>query len=222
MPELAEHHGDYPELFEAFLAPFDLDLTTYDVTTAGVPSDVAEQDGWLVSGSTHSTYDDLPWIGPLEGFLRAAVHSRHPVVGICFGHQLLAQAMGGRVEKSEAGWGIGAHDYEVVVDHPWTGGLTRVRMIASHQDQVSILPDGAEVFLRTDHCPNAGYTLGDDVLTIQPHPEFTRELSREITGVRAARFGESLTAEGLASLDRSLDNHDVARWISDFFEARCR
>ncbi|MEO6987830.1 MAG: hypothetical protein ABI239_04205 [Aquihabitans sp.] len=222
MPALAERHGDYPELFERFLAPFDIDITTYDVTDGVLPADVAEQDGWLISGSTNSTYDDLPWIPPLESFLRSVVNSARPVVGICFGHQILAQALGGRVEKSDAGWGIGGHDYDVVARHPWISDTARVRLIASHQDQVSVLPDGAEVFLRTDHCPNAGYTLGDDIMTIQPHPEFERDLSRELTETRHAIFGEALTAEGLASLDQPLDNHEVARWIGTFLKARCR
>lgn len=222
MPALAERHGDYPDLFKRFLAPFDVDITTYDATSGVLPADPAEQDGWLISGSTDSTYDDRPWIPPLEVLVRSIVDEGRPVVGICFGHQIVAQALGGRVERSAAGWGIGGHDYEVVVPHSWTGTATRARMIASHQDQVSVLPDGAEVFLRTDHCPNAGFTVGDDVMTIQPHPEFERDLSREITGARAAIFGEALTAEGLASLDRPLDNHDVARWIGTFFEGRCR
>lgn len=222
VPTLAERHGDYPQLFDRLLAPADLDITTYDVTEDGVPSDVSEQDGWLISGSTCSAYEPLRWIPPLEEFLRTVVAERRPVVGICFGHQVLAQALGGRVEKADGGWGIGAHDYEVVVGHPWIGATTRARMIASHQDQVSVLPDGAEMFLRTDHCPNAGFTLGDDVMTMQPHPEFERALSRELTGFRQATFGEALTAQGLASLDAPLDNHDVARWIGAFFSARCR
>lgn len=222
MPALAENHGDYPELFEQFLTPVDLDIATYGATEGVLPAEIDEQDGWLITGSACSTYDDLPWIAPLEKFVRTVVDAGHPMVGICFGHQIVAQALGGRVEKSEAGWGIGGHDYEVVVPHSWTGTTTRARMIASHQDQVSVLPDGAEMFLRTDHCPNAGFTLGDDVMTIQPHPEFGRDLSRELTGIRSAIFGEALTAEGLASLDQPLDNRDVARWIATFFGARCR
>lgn len=222
MPALAERHGDYPLLFERLLAPFDVEITTWDVRTGAPMPGVADQDGWLVSGSASSTYDDLPWIPVAESFLRGAVEASSPLVGICFGHQLLAQALGGRVEKSPAGWGIGAHQYEVVAPLPVTGDAQSVRMIASHQDQVTELPDGAEVFLRTDHCPIAGYTLGADALAIQPHPEFDRALSHDLTDARRHIFGDDLSDSALASLESEIDDHLVATWIADFFASRVR
>src|SRR3954466_4186357 len=133
--------GDYPSVFADLLAPHGVALTSHDATAADPPK-VDEQDGWLVSGSPDSTYDRLPWIPPMEEFLRPAVAEAAPLVAICFGHQLLAQALGGTVTRAGVGWGVGAHDYSFVERMPWmepehTG---TVRLIASHQDQVTVLP----------------------------------------------------------------------------------
>lgn len=219
-PELVAAHGDYLELFGALLGPHGVEVSTYDVTSEPVPADPGLEDAWLVSGSADSTYDRLGWIEPLEGFLRRLVTERVPLVAVCFGHQLLAQAHGGRVEKATAGWGAGAHDYQL------TGrGMPErrdrlqgsVRLVASHQDQVVALPDDAEVVARTTHCPVAGYTLGPSALAVQPHPEFTAELSRDLIELRRNRIGPERADTALASLDRPLDRDRVAAGMAAFW-----
>src|SRR3954451_5584659 len=106
--DLVPAYGDYPGVFTTFLGPHGITVTTYDVTE-GLPESVKDHDAWLVSGSASSAYEPLPWIWPLEEFLRGIVDVGVPMVAVCFGHQVLAQAMGGRVEKAGAGWGAGAH-----------------------------------------------------------------------------------------------------------------
>lgn len=203
-PDIAAGHGDYPEVFAELLGPEGVDLVTYDVQQDPLPTDPGAHDGWLVSGSASSAYEDLPWIPPVEGFLRRLIDDEAPLVAVCFGHQLLAQALGGRVAKAEAGWGVGVHRYELVGPPPaWMdpppadGGFL---MIASHQDQVVEMPEGARLAARTDHCPIAAFTIGTQVLSIQPHPEFTTGLSRELSTQRRERMGAATTDAAIGSL----------------------
>jgi GMP synthase-like glutamine amidotransferase len=209
--------GDYPSVFANLLEPHGVELASYDVTAADPPK-IDEQDGWLVSGSPDSTYDRLPWIPPMEEFLRTAIAEASPLVAICFGHQLLAQALGGTVTRAGVGWGVGAHDYSFVERMPWmdpehTG---TVRLIASHQDQVTVLPAAAELLASTDHCPVAAFTVGTSALAIQPHPEFTPPLSAALIARRREAIGAQRADEAIASLTRPLDQQVVGAWMATF------
>lgn len=222
-PEVAAAHGDYPEAFADLLGPEQVDLVTYDVQKDPVPADPTAHDGWLVSGSASSAYEPLAWIPPVERFLRQMIEVEAPLVAVCFGHQLLAQAMGGRVERSEAGWGVGVHRYDLLdrtatwMDPPALGG--RIRLIASHQDQVTELPAGAKVIAKTDHCKVAAYTLGRRALAVQPHPEFSADVSRELIALRRDAIGAERADAALASLDQPLadDRRLVASWMAAFW-----
>ena len=142
-PDLKARHGDYPAMFEALLRTADpaLEFAVVRVVAGEMPAAPTQADAWLVTGSRHGVYDDLPWIEPLKAFLRAAVAARVPVIGICFGHQILAEALGGRAVKSDKGWGLGVQDYELAARPGWMDGLPdRFAVRALHQDQVVELP----------------------------------------------------------------------------------
>lgn len=157
-------HGDYDSMFERLLAGRGFTFDSYHVEMMRFPASVHDADGWLITGSRHGVYEDHAFIPRLEDFIRDACAAGVPVVGICFGHQIVAQALGGRVEKHPAGWAVGAQDYDF-------GGET-VTMNAWHQDQVVDPPDGAEVVARNAFCPNAALAYGDRAFTVQAHPEF--------------------------------------------------
>lgn len=218
-PDLAQLHGDYPHLFGSLLGSLAATLEVFDVQVQEPPP-VDSCDGWLVSGSPDSTYDPLPWIPPVEDFLRAVVGAQAPLVAICFGHQLLAQALGGQVARAPEGWGVGVHRYELTGPVPsWMDSpppSCSVRLVASHQDQVVRLPAGAEVVARTEHCRAAAYTLGPSALAIQPHPEFTAGLSEALIRVRRERIGADTADAALGSLTQPLDSDLVARWMVAF------
>lgn len=210
--------GDYPELFDAILAPQGIELVRYDLDEGRFPADVDECDGWLCSPSRLSTYDPVPWLADAEALLRELVAREVPYVGVCFGHQLLAQALGGSVERSPDGWGVGVRDYEVVARRPWMQpGAERVALIGSHQDQVTRLPDGAELLFRSDYCPLGGFAIGERAWTLQVHPEFIAPLADHLLAGRIELIGAARVDVARASLGRPLDRETVAAWIATFF-----
>ena len=195
--------GDFVDMFAALLPT--LDLVRYDVINGAVPSSPDECDGWLATGSRHSVYEDLDWIAATGAFVEKVHADGVPLVGICFGHQLLAHVTGGRTAKA-AGWGVGAHDL--------TSGGT-ARLLYMHQDQVVSLPDDGTLVASTDHCPNAVIRVGDSMLGIQAHPEFPGEYVEALLHAREERIGHDVVEAALASLDARRDEDVAAGWILD-------
>jgi GMP synthase-like glutamine amidotransferase len=217
-PDVADRVGDYTELFPARFGPAGLRLTVFDVTAGEFPDDLAALDGWLVSGSRHSAYDDEPWIRRLEDLVRTAVEDRRPLAGICFGHQLIARALGGRVERAPVGWGVGGRRFRVHRAAPWMEPAPEAfTILMSHQDQVVELPDGAEVLAGADYCPVGAYRIGEHVFCVQGHPEFVPELSALLMQRRRDAIGAEVVEAGMASLEGPLDQRRVATWIAEFF-----
>ena len=181
-PEWVGEFGEYPDMFAALLAAEDPDMSfsVYDVEEGEYPADIDEVDAYLITGSKSSVYEDKPWIHALIDFVRELHARRKKIVGICFGHQLVAQALGGKTEKSPKGWGVGLQKYAFSRSPDWHDqGEAGFHILASHQDQVE-LAEGAEVLAGSDFCENAVCQLGDYILTFQGHPEFVPAYSREI------------------------------------------
>ena len=212
--EMKKDLGDYDDLFKKLLANHDLDFEVWRVVDGEFPPGIDAADGWLITGSRHGVYEDHPWIPPLEAFIRDACAARVPVVGICFGHQIIAQALGGRVEKFSGGWSVGWHEYD------W-GGET-VRMNAWHQDQVVEKPEGATVLASNPTCAYAALAYGDRAFSVQTHPEFSSAEIDYLLRLRAPGLvPDDKIARATANLDKPLDNRQLADRIADFFkEAR--
>jgi len=210
--------GDYPELFGSLLEPLGIELVRYDLDEGRFPDDVGECEGWICSPSRMSTYDPVPWLADAEELLRRIIATETPYVGICFGHQLLAQALGGTVQKSPDGWGVGVRDYEVVATRPWmTPAVERFSLIGSHQDQVMQLPSEAELLFTSDYCPNGGFAVGERAWTVQVHPEFIPPLADHLLAGRMELIGPEKVIAARATLDRPLDRQLIAQWIKEFF-----
>jgi GMP synthase-like glutamine amidotransferase len=221
---LVPRYGEYPPMFEALLSLADpgLSYRTYAALDCALPASPADCDAWLITGSKDGVYDDLPWIEPLKAFLRAARGAGRPIVGICFGHQILAEALGGRAAKSAKGWGAGVHDYQVVHRPGWMAGAPDSFAIhAMHQDQVTAIPDDATVLAASPFCEYAMLAYGDpeapDAISIQPHPEFDDGYARALVEMRT---GVAIPAEcgaaALASFGRAVNQKDFARWCVGF------
>lgn len=209
--------GDYPELFRDLLGPVGIEVQPFACDAGFVPASITDCDAWLCSPSRASVYDDHPWIEPVAEVIRACVAAERPYIGVCFGHQLLAQALGGSVERAAHGWGIGAQDYEIVVPQPWMQPATStLRLAASHQDQVVRQPPGTEVIARADYCPIAGLRAGERAWSLQAHPELSPELADSLLVTRTPLFGEAAAHRARATLTQPLDRHLFAQWVAAF------
>lgn len=204
--------GDYPDMFARLLDGQGFSFRTYQVVNGQFPATVQECDGWLITGSKHGTYENHPWIPPLEEFIRAAFSARVPLVGICFGHQIVAQAMGGKVEKFAGGWSVGPTVYDF--------GGEAVTLNAWHQDQVVARPDGATVIASNEFCENAALLYDDRALTIQAHPEFQTGFVDGLMKTRAIGVvPDPVLKTAAAKLDTPLDDTSIAARIAAFFKA---
>jgi GMP synthase-like glutamine amidotransferase len=210
-------HGDEPALFRALLGD-GFECVTFDVQAGDLP-DPDAFDGAIITGSSAGVYEPLPWIEPLLTWIRAA-RGRLKLVGICFGHQAMAQALGGRVEKSERGWGVGLHRYAVEAREPWmTPPGAAVAIPVSHQDQVVEVPPGAHRILGSPFTPNAGLAWGTDAIGFQCHPEFTPAFAAALVeGRRGGAIGAALADEAIASLRRPNDRETLSAWIRTFLQ----
>lgn len=209
--QLAGEMGDYPDMFQRLLAGHGFTFKTWRVLEGEFPPDVHAAEGWLITGSRHGAYEDHPWIAPLEDFIRATYASGVPMVGICFGHQIMAQAMGGRVEKFSKGWAVGATEYD------FQG--RRVVLNAWHQDQVVAKPDAAKVVGHNSFCANAALLYDDRMFSVQPHPEFRPEFVDGLMKTRGKGLvPDPLLASATARLDDPLDDTGMAGQIAAFFK----
>jgi GMP synthase-like glutamine amidotransferase len=212
---LADDFGDYPAMFADMLGD-GFEVQSFDVQAGELPSDVAEHSAYLITGSPAGVYDPLPWIAPLQQFIRAAKDSK--MVGVCFGHQIMAEALGGRVEKSDKGWGAGLHRYTVVRPEPWVDTAGTVAVPASHQDQVVAQPPNTKVVAASDFTPLAALAWTDRrAISFQFHPEFSPAFAKALIEKRYDVVPDPDTA--IASLHAPNDNARVAGWIRRFLEA---
>jgi len=229
-PEWVDEFGEYPDMFERLVLAADPSATfsVWDVEEGVYPSDsdVDTVDGFIITGSKSSAYADKEWIRNLERLVQELHAKRKKMVGICFGHQVIARALGGTVAKSDKGWGVGVNVYNVSElpvqgdDEIRGGGSGFLKLVASHQDQVTVLPPGARTLVSNDHCENAGFVIGEHVLTLQGHPEFSAEYSEAIMAFRHDMIGAERVAQGRASLvTHQHEGPRVARWMVDFLSA---
>jgi GMP synthase-like glutamine amidotransferase len=215
--------GDYREMFAALFnrhAPR-ISLQYFDVCNGDFPPSLDACDAYLTTGSRFSAYDDVDWIHTLKNFMRRVQEAKKPFVGVCFGHQIMAEALGGKVSRAETGWGVGARSIEVIRTESWMlPAQSSCALQYMHQDQIKLLPDDGVVIGRSDHCPVAMFLVGDSMLGIQAHPEFPKAYSKALLLDRVERIGEERVKEALASLDQPTNESVVAGWIVEFLEGR--
>ena len=208
---LAPEMGDYPDMFARLLDGHGFTFRTYKVVDGEFPKGVKDCEGWLITGSRHGVYEDHPWIPPLEQFIRDAFTAHVPVVGICFGHQIVAQAMGGKVERYADGWAVGATDY--------TFQGETITLNAWHRDQVVKAPAGAKVIASNDFCANAALLYDDRALTVQAHPEFRPEFLDGLMKTRGKGLvPDEVMAAAATRLADPLQDKTMAGRIAAFFK----
>lgn len=212
---LAGEFGDYPTMFANLLGS-GFEIERFDAAAGRLPGDPSIHSAFLITGSPAGVYDPLPWIEPLKQFIRASGHRK--MVGICFGHQVMAEALGGHVEKSNKGWGAGLHRYEIVETERWMDGAGEIAAPASHQDQVVAQPPSTRIVARSSFTPYAGLAWTDrPAISFQFHPEFSPGFAKALIEKRFDIVPNPEAA--IASLDAPNDNQRVAGWIRRFLEA---
>ncbi|PWE32030.1 glutamine amidotransferase [Maritimibacter sp. 55A14] len=210
--ELAEAHGEYPDMFERLLAGHGFTFENWPVLDNVFPEDIRAAEGWLITGSKYGTYEELPWIAPLEAFIREAYAAQVPLAGICFGHQIIAQALGGKVEKYHGGWSVGRQSYEV-------SGQGARAYNAWHQDQVTALPEDAQVIARSDFCQNAATVYGDRVFSVQWHPEFDDAFIEGLIRTRGKGVvPEPLLEQARQEIGKPIASDETGEQIAAFFK----
>ncbi|MBE0413255.1 type 1 glutamine amidotransferase [Yoonia sp.] len=205
--------GDYDDLFKTLLAGQAFEFATYNIVDMQFPDAVTDHNGWLITGSKHGAYEDHAFIPPLEDLIRQIYNAEIPMVGICFGHQIIAQALGGKVEKFAGGWAVGRQTYD------WDGQT--IALNAWHQDQIAVRPADATVVASNAFCENAALIYGDRAFTVQAHPEFSAEFLAELARQRGPGVVPDAQLDAAhASVGEPTDNAKLAEKIAGFFKER--
>lgn len=226
-PSLIGRHGNYPEMFiQAFqrvarqVDYSALEFQSYAAHRGILPTDVSECDVYLITGSLASVYDSLPWIAPLENFVHKIHSAGQKLLGICFGHQLVAQVLGGRVCLSDKGWGVGIAENQIILAADWMQPACRTfNTLVSHRDQVIELPAGAKVLAGSEFCPFYLMQYGESILTIQGHPEYTRPYLMDVLKLRrGTTMPEDRVDQAIALLEsgKVVDDDIVIQWLLFF------
>jgi GMP synthase-like glutamine amidotransferase len=224
LPQFQGEFGDYPAMFQRILGDAggrEVTFTTYDVVQGTYPASPGECDGYVITGSKMSVYDDEPWIHRLADYVVVLHEARVKTVGICFGHQMIAHALGGKTESASVGWCVGIQHSRLLTRPGFvTPPAEGFKLVVSHKDQVTQLPPGAELLATGDCCPNAMFRIGEHMLALQGHPEFRKGYSRALMQFRRDILGENKFAAGISSLDLDMDEDVVAAWIVAFIKGQ--
>ena len=222
-PELVEQYQGYGRMFELLFVrqPIAAELSVYNVVQGIYPPQDERFDAYLVTGSKADSFGTDPWIQTLKGYLLELYQRGEKLLGICFGHQLLALLLGGKTERAAQGWGVGIHHYQLANATPWMKPkMDQLTLLISHQDQVTALPENATVIASSEFCPFAAYHINHQVLCFQGHPEFIHEFSRRLLDLRQEALGEQIYQQGVASLDHDHHGATVAEWMMRFVAHR--
>lgn len=217
---LQAQHGSYPDMIGNLLQAADprINLTVFACHQGQFPQQAKGMDGWITTGSKCGANDEIDWIHQLSGFIRTLWQEKQPLVGICFGHQMIAKSLGGRVERNPRGWGLGAYPTTINQPEPWMipWYSNELQLLASHQDHVIGLPPQGRVLAQSGFCPIYMMQVGETFLGIQGHPEFTRAYLADLLASRRDQSDPKRLQAARHSLRQPVHDILVAHWILNF------
>jgi len=223
-PGVKNKYGSYAEMFQCLFLSVDnqVEFNVYQVINGQYPESIDECDAFLITGSKFDAHGDEPWILKLRDYIVDLHKQRKKLIGICFGHQLIARALGGLTQKSKYGWGVGNVSSHIDQVKPWMGAKNiqslkkEFSLLMSHQDQVAKLPDQASLIASSDYCPISSFQIASHILTFQGHPEFQADYLRYTMNKRREVIGEEKYNKAIDSLERPNDSQLVTQWIINF------
>ena len=216
---LRDRFADYPAMFATAFknAGVDVQWQVYNLLDGETPENLSEVDGYITTGARAGVYDGLDWYNNLVEVIRAIDRAEIPLVGICFGHQAIADALGGQVQVSDKGWGIGVRQYEIAANPDWMSPeCEQFSVPVCHQDQVITLPKGSELLASNDHCENFLVQFTPTSLGFQGHPEFTVDYVDTLINLRQEILPKQIAESAKSSLGTPHDNDMIIRWIAKF------
>ena len=221
-PQLQPHYQSFGQMFIRLLGNQGraVCFETYNVVRGEYPDERGCFDAYLVTGSKADSFGMDAWIVRLREYLLIRYRAGDVLLGVCFGHQILALVLGGHTERAEQGWGVGVHRYRMLCS-PVRGldAPSHLQMLISHRDQVPRLPAGAQLLASSDFCPNAAFILDGRVLCFQGHPEFTHDFSRSLLQIRQGVYTPEFYARCLDSLQQGHDGETVGSWMLEFVDS---
>jgi GMP synthase (glutamine-hydrolysing) len=218
---LDTQYRGYPQMFYQLLhqqGPT-IEFKFYNVIDGQYPVNINECNAYLITGSKSNSFDEDPWIIALKDYIKTLYSQNKKMIGICFGHQIIAHTLGGTAAKSDKGWGVGVHSSKVIpnLNEPWLkDNVAHYELLVSHQDQVLKLPNNATRLASNDFCLNSAYFINNQVLCFQGHPEFTAKYARDLMGIRENVIEQTTFNKAIASFSTPTSHAQVARWIVDF------
>lgn len=218
-PDLVDDYSSYGSMICQSLSALDkhLEFRHYHIQNGEFPENLNECDAYLITGSKTGVYDNEHWLEPLEQWIKKAYNNKVRMLGICFGHQMLAHSLGGHASKSDKGWGVGNHMTNILHLPIWLNDDSDAyQLIYSHKDQVESLPPRGKVLASSDFCEYAAWYISDQVLSFQGHPEFTPEYFRRLLERRRDDVGSELLDQALKSIDQPNDSEKILRWMIEF------
>jgi len=217
--------GSYGEQFTKLLHQVDpqLAIECFDVVALNYPQNIDQCDAYLITGSKFAAYDQVPWILTLQDYIRKLNNHKKPLIGICFGHQLIAHSLGGLTQKSKKGWGVGLSRVKVRKQQEWMIDFqNQFSLLVSHQDQVVKLPDKAEIIASNDFCMYAALQIDKHILTFQGHPEFSKTYLKALMHKRKDSIGEITFNRAVSSLKNGTNSILIVRWILKFLTSNLK
>jgi GMP synthase (glutamine-hydrolysing) len=219
--ELKIKHGDHSSFFINLFKKYapEVSLDIFDIPKGEYPDWKNNYDGFIGTGSRFSVYDNMPWIERFKDFIKELYENNVKFIGICFGHQMIAEALGGKCSESKKGWGLGVKTAFIHQKQPWMKPpLDSYRLIFTHKDQIETLPPESKVLGGNDHCEYSVITLGSHFLGIQGHPEFTAPFVKELLQSRLELIGHEAVEEAEKTLVQQTDEAVVTQWMVKFFD----
>lgn len=218
-PKFSEKYGQYPAMFSKIILQTDqnIQLSNYEAHNGEYPKNIDECDSYLITGSKVSAYDDIPWVKELKNFIQFLNSKKKNIIGICFGHQIIAAALGGSVVKSSKGWHVGTDSAQLNKNAALFGrNDEKFNLIYNHQDEVQKLPINGKLLASSSSCPIAMMSIDNHILTFQGHIEFKKDFAKDLLDMRKDIFGKTLYRQACKSLDTPTDELKVTKWILKF------